>query len=180
MIIIKSKKGAIELSMTTIIIVVLGVMLLSLAIGWITKTMSDIGEISEQSFESARQAIHDQMSSDVDFFISGYSFKTQAGKYSEIYTGMKFADSEHPDQVKWFKLEITSGNQNINTNEWFLLPPPEAALPGVKKGIPIGVKVPKYVVSDSYSFSVTAYLCQDAAGQNCAYHGSKSIILEVE
>lgn len=176
MIRIISKKAAIQLSMSTIIIIVLGVMLLSLGIGWITKIMADVNELSEQSFESARQAINDQMSSESKFFISGYSFKAKAGKYSEIYTGMKFAD-ENPELIKWFKLEIMPENRR----HWFLLPKdPIAAEPGEKKGIPIGVKVPKNVEPDSYSFSVTASLCGDAGGNGCIYHGSKSIILEVE
>ena len=41
---IKQKRGAIELSITTIVVVVIGITLLTLGLRWITTTMDDIGQ----------------------------------------------------------------------------------------------------------------------------------------
>ena len=53
------KKGAIELSITTIIVIILGVTLLSLGLIWIRSTFRNIGDISESAFQKADGAISD-------------------------------------------------------------------------------------------------------------------------
>lgn len=57
----RKKKGAIELGMNTIIIVVIGITLLSLALVWIKNMMgeSGIGGITKSAFGSAQSAISD-------------------------------------------------------------------------------------------------------------------------
>ena len=85
----ESKRGAIELSMTTIIVVVLGVMLLGLGIAWITGLIGQIEDLTQQSFAKAQQTIQEDMPSGDEFYIAGYSFNAEAGKYNEIYTGIQ-------------------------------------------------------------------------------------------
>ena len=48
-----SKKGAIELSMTTIIVIIMGITLLSLGLIWIRGTFSEITGLSKGAFEKA-------------------------------------------------------------------------------------------------------------------------------
>lgn len=52
-----NKKGAIELSMTTIIVIVLGITLLSLGILWIRNSFSSIQSLTESQFQQASQII---------------------------------------------------------------------------------------------------------------------------
>ena len=47
------KKGAIELSMTTIIVIILGITLLSLGLIWVKGTFGDITRLSRSAFEQA-------------------------------------------------------------------------------------------------------------------------------
>jgi len=54
---IRDKKGAMELSMTTIIIIVIGVTLLSLGIIWVKNTMDRVTGLSEGAFENAEREL---------------------------------------------------------------------------------------------------------------------------
>ena len=51
------KRGAIELSMTTIIVIVIGITLLSLGLVWIRGIFRDVTEISDDAFGRARALI---------------------------------------------------------------------------------------------------------------------------
>ncbi len=53
------KKGAIELSMTTIIVIILGITLLSLGLIWVRGTFKNINRLSQGAFEKADGAISD-------------------------------------------------------------------------------------------------------------------------
>ena len=51
------KKGAVELSMTTIIIIVIGITILSLGLVWIRSVFSDVGELTSGAFEQGNTQI---------------------------------------------------------------------------------------------------------------------------
>tara|TARA_Y100000310_G_C20658704_1_gene803449 strand:+ start:1577 stop:2101 length:525 start_codon:yes stop_codon:yes gene_type:complete len=51
------KKGAVELSMTTIIIIVIGITILSLGLVWIRGVFSDVSTISSGAFDQANSEI---------------------------------------------------------------------------------------------------------------------------
>ncbi len=52
-----NKKGAVELSMTTIIIIVMGITILSLGLVWIRSVFTDVGELTSGSFEQGESQI---------------------------------------------------------------------------------------------------------------------------
>jgi hypothetical protein len=54
-----NKKGAVELSMTTIIIIVMGITILSLGLVWIRNVFTDVGELSAGAFEQGASQIAD-------------------------------------------------------------------------------------------------------------------------
>ncbi|MDP3728405.1 MAG: hypothetical protein Q8R18_03035 [bacterium] len=51
------KKAAVELSMTTIIIIVIGITILSLGLVWIRSVFSDVGELTSGAFEQGETQI---------------------------------------------------------------------------------------------------------------------------
>ncbi len=53
----KSKKGAIELSMTTVIVIILGVVLLTLGLAFVRGIFGKVGDLTEKSFGEAESAI---------------------------------------------------------------------------------------------------------------------------
>jgi len=52
-----NKKGAIELSMTTIIVIVIGITILSLGLVWIRSVFTDIGGLTQGAFEQGETQI---------------------------------------------------------------------------------------------------------------------------
>lgn len=62
---LKNKRGAIELSMSTIIIIIIGITLLSLGLMWVKGTFSKITETSERAFEQT-DAVIEELYGDVD------------------------------------------------------------------------------------------------------------------
>ena len=59
------KRGAIELSMSTIIIIIIGITLLSLGLMWVKGIFSDITETSERAFEQT-DAVLEELYGDVN------------------------------------------------------------------------------------------------------------------
>src|SRR3989338_7889465 len=73
-----NKKGAIELSMTTIIVIVIGVVLLSLGLVWVRGT-----------FLQADQEIREKMGGDSKFYISGQTFDLKVKSKITINVGVQ-------------------------------------------------------------------------------------------
>jgi len=53
------KKAAVELSMTTIIIIVIGITILSLGLVWIRSVFSDVGQLTSGAFEQGETQINE-------------------------------------------------------------------------------------------------------------------------
>jgi len=76
----KDKKAAIEMSITTIIVIVLGVTLLILGLAWIRNLFGKIGGLTEEAFRVAEQEIQERMATDQKFYIPGTEFEVKIGK----------------------------------------------------------------------------------------------------
>ena len=85
----KNKKGAIELSMTTIIVIIIGITLLSLGLMWIKGVFEDIGSITDQAFINADKEIKERMGENEVFYISGQNFEVEVGKKLFINVGIR-------------------------------------------------------------------------------------------
>ena len=62
----KSKKGAIELSMTTIIVIVIGITLLTLGITWVKNSMGDVMDLTDSAFAMSDQELENLFSDSTD------------------------------------------------------------------------------------------------------------------
>ena len=84
-----NKKGAIELSMTTIIVIVMGVTLLSLGIIWVRNTMEKVTGLSDTAFATAQQELQERMGSNDAFYVKGNYFKVKRGDTVDITAGIQ-------------------------------------------------------------------------------------------
>lgn len=84
-----SKKGAIELSMTTIIVIIIGITLLGLGLTWISGVFNKIGDLSDQAFIQADKEIRENMRADQNFYVSGQTFQIEAGESKTINVGVR-------------------------------------------------------------------------------------------
>lgn len=150
---LSQKRGAIELSMTTIIVIVLGITLLVLGITWVSGLFESITELTESQFASAQKLIVGQMGANEKFYVAGSSFDVESGKSVTINVGIQnFGTSGTTNK---FKIEVTAGEGA--DSKWFTIPGEQEVRVGDKKGIPIVLKTPKGTEpGKSFSFVIKA------------------------
>jgi hypothetical protein len=151
----KNKKGAIELSMTTIIIIIVGVVLLGLGLTWVKTTFGNVGDLTEESFRVAQDTIQRDMAPDDTFYVSGYSIKAKQGKFTEVYAGIQFFDPD-PNSITTYSFSVNSP-EAMTAGIEFIVAPPTPVNAGERKGVPFGIKVPKNIPEgEVYSATITA------------------------
>jgi len=165
-----NKKGAIELSMTTIIVIVLGVTLLILGIAWVEGMFEKVITLTDEAFRSAQKEVQDKMGSSEKFYVSGLAFDIESGKDIIVYVGVQnFGD---PGESNTFKIRASS--TQVTASEWFNLPDPQVVLVGDKAGLPLGIKVPKGTPKDtSYPFTIEAL-------KDNTHYASQAILVRVK
>ena len=106
-----NKRGALELSMTTIIVIVIGVTLLSLGIIWVRNTMEKVTELSDASFATAQQELQARMGSNDAFYVKGNYFKVKRGDTVDITVGIQNTGTSATPP---FTIEKTSSDNIIS------------------------------------------------------------------
>jgi len=166
-----NKKAAIELSMTTIIVIIIGITLLSLGLVWVKGLFGDVDGITKDSFTIAKDLIQKDMAPDDTFYVSGYSIKAKQGKFTEVYTGVQFFDPD-PNTVATFSLTVTS-QEATTAGITFELPEQIPIKPGQREGLPFGIRVPENIPrGETYSASIIA-------NKNGALYESEVILIEI-
>ena len=165
------KKGAIELSMTTIIVVVIGITMLTLGLAWIKDTFSNIDELGQGAFDSADALLQDTMASNKPFHISGISFDATPGGDGDII-GIGIRNNIGGTTVQ---LTVEDVGAEIYDSSWILVP--EAAIPateGELTALPIKIKIPKTIITGS-----TCFYLITAKDENENLYGSDTIIVNI-
>lgn len=147
------KKGAIELSMSTIIVIIIGITLLTLALIWVKGYFSEIDILTQGAFDRAKEEIQNKMSGDEKFYISQSTLTLKVGGSTELYVGIQNFEGVKDNFGVRFRSETAK------VEEWVKdLPPTMAIDAGEKKGFPILIKAPKTSKpGDSNYFVVEAY-----------------------
>ena len=149
-----NKKGAMELSMTTIIIIVLGVTLLILGITFIRGMMAKVVTLSDEAFTTAEKEIQGKMGASDKFYVSGLNFEVASGKKVTISTGIQNFGMQ--GEINKFKVEAIPGEGA--SADWFTIPEEQAIEVGDVKGIPMVISMPAGTEPGSvFSFTLTAY-----------------------
>lgn len=144
-----SKRGAIELSISTIVVIVLGVTLLSLGLVFIRNLVSNVTTLSEESFRIAEKLIQEQMSPNEKFFVSGLAFEIERGKSTLIFVGINNIGQTASD----FSVEVTPSSQDII----FTVPPVGTIGGGERKGVPVQLSAKRTAPAGSaHTFTVRA------------------------
>jgi len=56
-----NKRGAIEFSMTTVIIIIIGVAILALALPWVARTLGQASDLTDSAFSAAKEQLSGQV-----------------------------------------------------------------------------------------------------------------------
>ena len=162
-----NKKGALELSVSTIIIIVIGVTLLVLGLVFVQGTFRKVTELSEGAFRAADEQIQNNMGASDKIYIPGQTFEVDSGESSTINIGVQnFKESGSEPKSSPFKIDV-SGGIGEDISEWFVLPK-EAVLVAVgeKKGIQILLTILDGVIPGSaFSFSIKVLKGNSIYGQ---------------
>lgn len=147
------KKGAIQLSMSTIIIIIIGITILSLALVWIKGYFGEIEELTRVSFDTAEEEIQNRMSGDEKFYISRGTLNLKVKESTELYIGIQNLEGVLD------KFGVRFRSDTADVVEWIKdLPPAMSIDPGERKGFPVLIKAPgTSKPGDSYYFVVEAY-----------------------
>ena len=167
------KKGAIELSMTTIIVVVIGITMLTLGLAWIKDTFSNIDELGQGAFDAADALLQDTMTSDALFHISGMDFDASPGELSSAI-GVGVRNNIGDGGTKAI-LSVTTVGGDICSADWILVPTDAVTAPeGEIKAIPIKIKISKGTAVETLCFfEITA------KNENNNLYGSEVISVTV-
>ena len=144
----KDKKAAIEMSITTIIVIVLGVTLLILGLAWIRNLFGKIGGLTEEAFRVAEQEIQERMATDQKFYIPGTEFEVKIGKSITIPTGVQ--NLAGVDDT--FKISVKPGEGA--DPKWLIISPPQRIPAGERKSIPVVLNIPKTAKVGSIYFYI--------------------------
>src|SRR3989338_9033469 len=153
---LKNKSGALELSVSTIIVIVIGVTLLVLGLVFVQGIFRKVTELSEGAFRAADEQIQNNMGATDKIYIPGQTFEVNSGDSTTINIGVQnFRESNSDANASPFKIEI-SGGPPTGSAEWFIVPKDSILVDiGEKKGIPILLTVPKEKLpGNTYSFSI--------------------------
>lgn len=148
-----NKKGAIELSITTIIVIVLGVTLLVLGLVFVKGIFSKVNALSDQAFSSADKAIKDNMGANQKVYVQGQTFDVNSGESTTINIGVQNFGTERTPSV--FTVGIEPGSVG-GDKSWFLVPDKGVSVDiGDKKGIPVLLTLPKNIEPGSaFTFTI--------------------------
>ncbi len=149
-----SKKGAIELSMTTIIVIVIGVVLLSLGLMWVRGLFEKITILTTGAFEQADQEIRERMGGNERFYVSGQAFDIKVNGDKMISIGIQnLADIGGTSES--FTLTKVQSGTNILPELEFIIPGEQKIPLGEKMGIPVIIKAPKTTTpGKTYSYKI--------------------------
>tara|TARA_Y100000034_G_scaffold119859_1_gene162068 strand:+ start:302 stop:784 length:483 start_codon:yes stop_codon:yes gene_type:complete len=82
-----NKKGAIEFSMTTIMVIIVGVVVLSLGIAWVMGSFEKIGDITDTAFESAKEQLGAKLTAQDPMGISPSTVNLKVGESKTVAVG---------------------------------------------------------------------------------------------
>lgn len=119
------KKGAIEFSITTIIIVIIGVIILAIAIPWLTGTLNKAGGLTDSAFDSALRQLQGEPTRDNPIVLSQDSFTLREGEKAPLV--IRYLSDGSPQILtfstgaggSWFKFDGTPANvPKDQTYDW--------------------------------------------------------------
>ncbi len=164
-----NKKGALELSMSTIIVIVLGVTLLILGLAFVRTLFGKVTTLSQGAFDIAEQEIQGKMGPADKIYVSSLRVEVDPGKPSVINIGIQNIGTDAGAGT--FVIKAVPGAQG-GQPDWFTIPVKDLTIAhGEKQAFPIEVTLPAGTPGGkSYGFTLDVT-------KNGAAYASKVIIV---
>jgi hypothetical protein len=135
-----NKKGALELSITAIVVLIIAITVLGLGIGFIKNLFSEGTETISAQFDSVKEQLREEFiqRGDVVGFDKGKNIEVDLGSREEFFLGIRNTDSGN----RCFKADViclqsfsgegcgSVGKDSSLVGEWFTSFPPEGMIEG--------------------------------------------------
>ncbi len=169
----QSKKGAIELSMTTIIVIVMGVTLLVLGLVFIRGIYDKAKGLTDEAFADAEREIQQRMGASDKIYVSGgIRWEAEPGEAFARVVGIRNFDP-NPDSSASFTVDMIS-TDNRGETEWFTITQPGNIKAGEINTVPIEVRLPSSIPpGTSYPFRIVVKKGNEE-------HASQGIIISIK
>ena len=120
------KKCVIEFSMTTIIVVIICVIILAIAIPWLTGTLRQAGELTDVAFDKAVESLRGDPTPDDPIMLSQDSFTLKRGERAALAVRFLNAESSGSFTLNFYEGQTISGlfsyddtTKTINSGDTF-------------------------------------------------------------
>jgi hypothetical protein len=156
-----NKRAALELSMNTIIIIVIGVVLLSLGLMFVRGIFGNVNDLSRNAFEDADNALNQIATHDQKLTIPSQIIVKQG----DSATSNAWVVNEEASQQS-FTLAVTAGSGNDQGSKIRIIVPQSTATidTGGEVGFALGIEVSKNVPKGLYAYNVNVNGGQYATG----------------
>ena len=156
-----NKKAALELSMNTIIIIVIGVVLLSLGLIFVRGIFGNVEDLSKSAFEDANNALNQIATHDQKLTVPSQIIVKQG----ESATSTAWVVNEEASQQS-FTLAVSSGSGNDQGSKIRIIIPQSTASvdTGGEVGFALGIEVSKNVPKGLYAYNININGGQYASG----------------
>ena len=163
-----SKKGALELSMNTIVIIVIGVVLLSLGLMFVRGMFGNIEDLSKRAFEGAENSLNQIATHDDKLTIP-----SQIMVKKDDTTTFNIWVVNEGDAAQTFTLSIQpAANNNAGSNLEIIIPSDQETVDiGGEIGFVIGIEASKNLQKGLYAYNVKV---------NGGSYASSSFFVKVE
>ena len=87
------KKGAVELSITTIVVIIIGLAILGYGLVWVKGLFQQFTVISDEAIKQAQAELKNQMGSNQNFYLSATDITVRRGEEEQIVAGIRNIES---------------------------------------------------------------------------------------
>jgi hypothetical protein len=168
------KKGALELSMTTIIVVVIGITLLTLGLTFVRNIFSGIGESTAGVQEMSKKELSKLFEGDIEgIYLQKAQVSVKKGKTTTVPVILGNPDSD--DINSYYELKFNEANPDTSVDKWFTHRATSSSnalkiTSGNAKQDPLTIRVPTNAKIGEY----IVYLDLDCGG--CSHDGNSEVL----
>lgn len=159
------KKGAIEMSMQTIIVVVIGITLLTLGLQFVYKTFADVGSQQKAVNEATQKQLRELFGeSDDPVALISNSITIKQGASEDFAVGFKNIGTTGGDFS--YKVILDSAPNNLKSVDWMSSQSNDLGPLGVGDDYPelLALDVPNDAIPGTYRFKIELTCSADGCG----------------
>ncbi len=143
-----NKKAAVELSISTIVMVIIGVALLGLGLMWVRGIFGNLEGLTKDAFETAKKQLDDKMTEGTNFDLSVKEVEIKRGEGAVIAAGVRNIDNSK----KRLEVKVSAAGEG---SKWVSVEPKTSENTDPDQIYPFFIKIKPgkdAVIGETYNF----------------------------